>query len=86
MRTGQPISAVLSGPFQVRGPSRTNPNVTVDDLLTPCSPGDPGAIEMTWMEVPSDKLMEPTVCMVREAPSQGRCGVGAWSPVPWGAA
>ncbi|KAH1181641.1 hypothetical protein KIL84_005367 [Mauremys mutica] len=53
----------LSGMWQVRGPSRTNPSITVDDLLTPCSPGDPGAIEMTWMEVPSDKLLEPVICM-----------------------
>lgn len=52
---------------QVRGPSRTNPNLLVDDLLMPCSPGDPGATEMTWMEVPSDKLMEPIVCMVSGA-------------------
>lgn len=36
----------------------------VDDLLTPCSPGDPAAVEMTWMDVPSDKLLEPIVCMV----------------------
>ncbi|KAM4894365.1 vacuolar protein sorting-associated protein 4A isoform 1-T1 [Sylvia borin] len=47
---------------QVRGPSRTTPGAIVDDLLTPCSPGDLGATEMTWMEVPSDKLMEPIVC------------------------
>lgn len=53
-----------TGSVQVRGPSRTTPGALVDDLLTPCSPGDPGAIEMTWMEVPSDKLMEPIVCMV----------------------
>lgn len=33
----------------------------VDDLLTPCSPGDPNAIEMTWMDVPGDKLLEPVV-------------------------
>ncbi|KAI1235646.1 hypothetical protein IHE44_0002530 [Lamprotornis superbus] len=52
-----------TGSVQVRGPSRTTPGALVDDLLTPCSPGDPGAIEMTWMEVPSDKLMEPIVCM-----------------------
>lgn len=50
---------------QVRGPSRSNSSVMVDDLLTPCSPGDPDAIEMTWMDVPSDKLLEPIVCMVR---------------------
>lgn len=53
-----------TGSAQVCGPSRTTPGALVDDLLTPCSPGDPGAIEMTWMEVPSDKLMEPIVCMV----------------------
>ncbi|KAM7039986.1 vacuolar protein sorting-associated protein 4A isoform 1-T1 [Acridotheres tristis] len=52
-----------TGSAQVCGPSRTTPGALVDDLLTPCSPGDPGAIEMTWMEVPSDKLMEPIVCM-----------------------
>lgn len=51
--------------LQVRGPSRSNNQVMVDDLLTPCSPGDPAAIEMTWMDVPSDKLLEPIVCMVR---------------------
>lgn len=51
-------------PVQVRGPSRSNNQVIVDDLLTPCSPGDPAAIEMTWMDVPSDKLLEPIVCMV----------------------
>ncbi|MBV99605.1 Vacuolar protein sorting-associated protein 4A, partial [Eschrichtius robustus] len=47
----------------VCGPSRTNPSIMIDDLLTPCSPGDPGAMEMTWMDVPSDKLLEPVVCM-----------------------
>lgn len=52
--------------LQVRGPSRSNNQVMVDDLLTPCSPGDPAAIEMTWMDVPSDKLLEPIVCMVRD--------------------
>uniref|UniRef100_A0A672RXM5 Spastin/Vps4 C-terminal domain-containing protein n=1 Tax=Sinocyclocheilus grahami TaxID=75366 RepID=A0A672RXM5_SINGR len=51
---------------QVRGPSRRNSSVMVDDLLTPCSPGDPDAIEMTWMDVPSDKLLEPIVCMVHK--------------------
>uniref|UniRef100_A0A671RT66 vesicle-fusing ATPase n=1 Tax=Sinocyclocheilus anshuiensis TaxID=1608454 RepID=A0A671RT66_9TELE len=43
-----------------------NSSVMVDDLLTPCSPGDPDAIEMTWMDVPSDKLLEPIVCMVHK--------------------
>lgn len=29
--------------------------------LTPCSPGDPDAIEMTWEKVASDELLEPLV-------------------------
>uniref|UniRef100_A0A8C2TUP5 vesicle-fusing ATPase n=1 Tax=Coturnix japonica TaxID=93934 RepID=A0A8C2TUP5_COTJA len=61
----QPVRKVQSATHfkKVRGPSRTNPSLVVDDLLTPCSPGDVGATEMSWMEVPSDKLMEPIVCM-----------------------
>lgn len=52
----------------------------IDDLLTPCSPGDPGAIEMTWMDVPGDKLLEPVVCMV-----SGQLGERtAQSPENWG--
>jgi len=27
--------------------------------LTPCSPGDPGAKEMTWNDINSDELQEP---------------------------
>ena len=49
---------------KVRGPSRKDPNVIVNDLLTPCSPGDPGAIEMTWMEIDGDKLLEPLITKV----------------------
>lgn len=30
-----------------------------EEKLTPCSPGDAGAMEMTWTEVESDKLLEP---------------------------
>uniref|UniRef100_A0A8D0CJF9 vesicle-fusing ATPase n=1 Tax=Scleropages formosus TaxID=113540 RepID=A0A8D0CJF9_SCLFO len=61
----QPVRKVQSATHfkKVRGPSRNNSAVMVDDLLTPCSPGDPDAIEMTWMDVPSDKLLEPIVCM-----------------------
>ncbi len=33
------------------------------EKLTPCSPGDPGAIEMTWTEVDSDKLLEPPLTL-----------------------
>lgn len=31
------------------------------EYLTPCSPGDPMAIEMSWMDVPGDKLLEPLI-------------------------
>ncbi|KAK3806426.1 MAG: vacuolar protein sorting-associated protein 4 [Benniella sp.] len=31
--------------------------------LTPCSPGDPAAMEMGWEEVESDQLLEPTLGM-----------------------
>uniref|UniRef100_A0A6G1SHA7 vesicle-fusing ATPase n=1 Tax=Aceria tosichella TaxID=561515 RepID=A0A6G1SHA7_9ACAR len=46
---------------RVKGPSPVDKKVICDDLLTPCSPGDPGAMEMTWEQVPTDKLMEPVV-------------------------
>lgn len=46
---------------RVSGPSPTNEKEIVHDLLTPCSPGDPGAIEMTWESVPGDKLLVPPV-------------------------
>ncbi|TDG41882.1 hypothetical protein AWZ03_011695 [Drosophila navojoa] len=48
---------------RVSGPCPSNKEQIVDDLLVPCSPGDPGAIEMNWMDVPSDKLFEPPVTM-----------------------
>ncbi|XP_055384593.1 vacuolar protein sorting-associated protein 4 [Condylostylus longicornis] len=48
---------------RVSGPSPLDPSVICDDLLTPCSPGDPGATEMTWVEVPGEKLYEPRVGM-----------------------
>lgn len=46
---------------KVSGPSPTDKNLIVHDLLTPCSPGEPGAIEMSWEKVPTDKLLEPVV-------------------------
>ena len=45
------------------GPSRLDPDEFVHDLFTPCSPADPGALEMGWREVPGHKLKEPIVTM-----------------------
>jgi len=63
----QPVRKVQTATHfrKVRGPSRKDPNVIVDDLLSPCSGGMPGAMEMTWDEVPGEKLLEPVVTMVR---------------------
>lgn len=33
------------------------------EKLTPCSPGDTGATEMTWTEVDSDQLLEPPLLL-----------------------
>ena len=61
----QPVRKVQSATHwvKVRGPLRDDPNVMVNDLLTPCSPGAPGAIEMSWVDVPGEKLFEPVVTM-----------------------
>lgn len=29
--------------------------------VTPCSPGEPDAVEMTWEQVSTDELLEPIV-------------------------
>eukprot|EP01111_Echinosteliopsis_oligospora_P017007 TRINITY_DN7237_c0_g1_i1.p1 TRINITY_DN7237_c0_g1~~TRINITY_DN7237_c0_g1_i1.p1 ORF type:complete len:459 (+),score=119.25 TRINITY_DN7237_c0_g1_i1:151-1527(+) len=59
----QPVRAVHGATHfkRVSGPSPTNPSVIVDDLLTPCSPGDPNAIELNWTEVDGSKLQEPLI-------------------------
>ncbi|CAG2101635.1 unnamed protein product [Medioppia subpectinata] len=61
----QPVRIVQSATHfkKVRGPSRSEPGEMVDDLLTPCSPGEPGAQEMSWVDVPGDKLLEPVMSM-----------------------
>lgn len=61
----QPVRKVQAATHfkKVRGSLWSNPSVVVDDLLTPCSPGDPNAVEMTWMDVPGEKLLEPVVSM-----------------------
>ncbi|KAG0178137.1 Vacuolar protein sorting-associated protein 4 [Apophysomyces sp. BC1021] len=42
----------------VDAPSRQDSNV-IKKQLTPCSPGDVGAQEMTWSDIEADQLMEP---------------------------
>ncbi|XP_063605001.1 vacuolar protein sorting-associated protein 4B-like [Penaeus indicus] len=61
----QPVRKVQTATHfkKVAGRSRDDPNVIVHDYLMPCSPGDPQAFEMTWEQVPSDKLYEPEVTM-----------------------
>ncbi|CAI2170179.1 12479_t:CDS:2 [Funneliformis geosporum] len=43
-------------------PSFDDPEV-IKKYLTPCSPGDAEAKEMTWMEVNSDELLEPDLTL-----------------------
>jgi vacuolar protein-sorting-associated protein 4 len=61
----QPVRKVQTATHfrRIQGPSRADPNVILDDLLTPCSSGTPGAMEMTWVDVPGEKLYEPPVTM-----------------------
>ncbi len=59
----QPVRAVQTATHfkKVSGPSRENPQMMINDYLTPCSPGDPDAVEMTWIEVEGSKLKEPEI-------------------------
>ena len=54
----KPIRKIQSATHfkKVSGPSRKDPNRIENDLLTPCSPGDLGAIEMKLMDVPIENL------------------------------
>merc|ERR1712183_179899 len=59
----QPVRKVQTATHfkKVSGPTRDDPNTIVHDLLEPCSPGERGAVEMTWVNVPGEKLKEPLV-------------------------
>ncbi|KAF9940428.1 Vacuolar protein sorting-associated protein 4 [Mortierella antarctica] len=46
----------------VDAPSRADPS-KMTKHLTPCSPGDPEAIEMSWENVEGDQLLEPALGM-----------------------
>jgi vacuolar protein-sorting-associated protein 4 len=45
---------------RVRAPDRKNAS-QLREYLTPCSPGDAGAIPMTWMDIEGDMLLEPRI-------------------------
>ncbi|KAJ5960544.1 ATPase AAA-type core [Penicillium vulpinum] len=34
-----------------------------EEKVTPCSPGDAGAVEMTWLDIEADKLLEPPLTL-----------------------
>lgn len=46
-------------------PTSSTLQVAVDGVekLTPCSPGDHGAAEMSWTEIEADKLLEPPLVL-----------------------
>lgn len=49
----------------MRGSYPADKSKIVNDLLTPCSPGDLEAVEMAWREVSGDELLEPPITMVK---------------------
>ncbi|KHN74162.1 Vacuolar protein sorting-associated protein 4B [Toxocara canis] len=72
----QPVRKVQTATHfkYISGPSRSDPSVIVHDLLTPCSPGDRGAMAMSFMDVPSDKLAEPVISMTLAERTEGFSG------------
>ncbi|CAG8571537.1 740_t:CDS:2 [Funneliformis mosseae] len=60
----QPIRKVQTATHfkSKEAPSFEDPKV-IKTYLTPCSPGDVDAKEMTWMEVKSDELLEPELTL-----------------------
>jgi vacuolar protein-sorting-associated protein 4 len=60
----QPVRKVQSATHfkKIIGKDRNHPDKT-RTYLTPCSPGDPQAIEKQWIEVESDELLEPCLSL-----------------------
>ncbi|KAJ1939060.1 Vacuolar protein sorting-associated protein 4 [Linderina macrospora] len=62
----QPIRKVqLATHFKrvVRSADRSQPDGSQREYWTPCSPGDPEAIEKTWSDVSGDELWEPDLTL-----------------------
>ncbi|KAK2808395.1 Vacuolar protein sorting-associated protein 4 [Emmonsiellopsis sp. PD_5] len=57
-----PLVSPRNAPLLTRPPLK---QVLIDgtEKLTPCSPGDQGAMEMSWVDVDSDKLLEPPLLL-----------------------
>lgn len=62
----QPIKKVQAATHfkKVSGPSRMECTVIANDLFTPCSSCSRGAIKMTFMDVPKNKLLPPVVSAI----------------------
>eukprot|EP01089_Gocevia_fonbrunei_P010447 TRINITY_DN2320_c0_g1_i1.p1 TRINITY_DN2320_c0_g1~~TRINITY_DN2320_c0_g1_i1.p1 ORF type:complete len:443 (-),score=102.64 TRINITY_DN2320_c0_g1_i1:47-1213(-) len=58
----QPVRAVQTATHfkRVNAPDRNNP-ATARTYLTPCSGSEQNAVEMSWVDIESDQLMEPVV-------------------------
>ena len=60
----EPVRKVQSATHfrYVSAPSKDDPSVIFNDYITPCSPGDPAAFPLTWMEIEDgNKLLVPPV-------------------------
>lgn len=57
----------------VQGESPVIKGMMVHDLLTPCCPSDSCAIKMRWMDIPPNKLLEPSIEMADMKRSLRRC-------------
>jgi len=75
----QPVRKVQSATHyrRVAHPDRKNPAIMCYDFYMPCSPGEPDAVELTWKDIPSGKIIEPPVSAkdFRRALTSGRSSV-----------
>lgn len=56
----QPVRKVISATHFKQVVSLDDPDIV---KWTPCSPGDPDAVEKSWSEVESDELLEPSLTL-----------------------
>jgi len=58
----QPVRKVLSA-THFKKVNATSEDGGTSEKWTPCSPGDPHAVERTWNDVSSDELLEPPLVL-----------------------